>query len=138
MDLDQAVSRPSRDIVAGVGFRHATQAEEIVTLVGRGLAACGHASSRLRALATAEDRADEAAFHAAAHTLGCATIGLAAEALRAVDADVPTRSARMEAERGIGSLAEAAALAGAGAGGVLILPRIASAGATLALATVSA
>ncbi|WP_284247317.1 cobalamin biosynthesis protein, partial [Methylobacterium haplocladii] len=66
--------------------------------------------------------------------LGCETIGLAPEALRAVDARVPTRSARIEAQRGVGSVAEAAALAGAGPGTVLILPRIASAGTTCALA----
>ncbi|MCE4223950.1 cobalamin biosynthesis protein [Methylobacterium sp. C25] len=138
MDLDQAVSGPPRDIVAGIGFRHATQAGEIVALVQQGLEASGRPPSRLRALATAEDRAGEAAFCEAAERLGCSAIGVASEALRAVDARVPTRSARMEAERGIGSLAEAAALAGAGAGAVLILPRIASAGATLALANVSA
>ena len=46
-----------------------------------------------------------------------------------------TRSARIEALRGVGSLAEAAALAAAGPQGRLVLPRIASAGATCALAT---
>ncbi|MBB3902195.1 cobalamin biosynthesis protein [Methylobacterium brachythecii] len=132
------MSRPPREIVAGVGFRHATQADEIVMLVREGLAAAGHAPDRLLALATAEDRAGESPLREAADALGCPVIGVSPEALRAVDACVPTRSARMEAERGIGSLAEAAALAGAGAGAVLILPRIASAGATLALAGVSA
>jgi cobalt-precorrin 5A hydrolase len=47
---------------------------------------------------------------------------------------VPTRSHRIEALRQVGSVAEAAALAAAGPGAMLLLRRIASAGATCALA----
>jgi cobalt-precorrin 5A hydrolase len=135
--LDETVSEAARDLVAGIGFRHATPATEIEALIRKGLATAGFAADRLRALATAEDRAGEAVFRAVADGLGCTAIGLSPDALRAVDARVATRSARMEAERGIGSLAEAAALAASG-GGALILPRIASASATLALARISA
>lgn len=127
---------PRRDVVAGVGFRHATTSDEIANLVRRGLETAGVPAGRLSALATADDRANEIAFRAGAVALGCETIGLPPEALRAVDDRVPTRSARIEAERRVGSVAEAAALAGAGEGAVLILPRIASAGATCALALV--
>ncbi|TXN21070.1 cobalamin biosynthesis protein [Methylobacterium sp. WL9] len=135
MGLDKAVT-PRRDVVAGVGFRHATTSEEIVALVRSGLATAGVPAGRLNALATADDRADEIAFRAAAVVLGCETIGLPPEALRSVDDRVPTRSVRIEAERGVGSLAEAAALVGAGERAMLILPRIASVGATCALALV--
>lgn len=77
--------------------------------------------------------ADEA-FQEAAAILGVDALGIAPEDLHAVDALVPTRSARIEAARGIGSLAEAAALAGAGMGALLILPRISDASVTCALA----
>ena len=127
MDLDQAVS-----LVAGIGFRRGTPAAEIVALLRRALSEA--ASGRLGALATAADRADEPACRAAARAFGLVPVGVPPEALAAVDARVSTRSARIERLRGIGSLAEAAALAAAGDGARLILPRIASAGATCALA----
>lgn len=128
------MSTARRDVVAGIGFRHATAADEIVRLVRRGLEAAGLGQNRLRALATADDRAGEPTFREAAFALGCEVIGLLPDALRTVDDRVPTRSVRIEAERGIGSLAEAAALAGAGANAVLVMRRITSAGTTCALA----
>jgi len=118
-------------VVAGIGFRHATAADEILDLVGHALA---RQPFLLESLATAADRADEPAIRAVAATLGVPLIGVSAEALIAMDARVVTRSARITATRGVGSVAEAAALAGAGPGATLILPRIASAGATCALA----
>jgi cobalt-precorrin 5A hydrolase len=63
----------------------------------------------------------------AAAVFGLAPIALDAAALTAVDARVVTRSRRIEASRGIGSVAEAAALACAGPAARLVLPRIASA-----------
>ncbi|WP_336486289.1 cobalamin biosynthesis protein [Methylobacterium nigriterrae] len=132
MGLDEAVSAPVPSPVAGIGFRRGTEAAEIVALVRRALREAR--ADGLSALATAADRADEPALREAAAAFGLAPLPLAPEALAAADADVPTRSARVERLRGIGSLAEAAALAAAGAGARLILPRIASAGATCALA----
>jgi len=118
-------------VVAGIGFRHATAAGEILDLVGHALA---RQPFLLGSVATAADRADEPVIRAVAATLGVPLIGVSAEALIAMDARVVTRSARITATRGVGSVAEAAALAGAGPGATLILPRIASAGATCALA----
>ena len=125
---------PTRDVVAGIGFRHAARPEEIVALIERALNAADLPIARLRALATAADRAGEPVFEAVAAALAVAALGIDAVALRAVDAHVPTRSPRIEAGRGVGSLAEAAALAGAGAGATLILPRIKAPSATCALA----
>lgn len=121
-------------VIAGIGFRHAAESEEIVALVRRALTLAGVAEARLAALAMPEDRAGEASAVAAAARFGLAATGVAAQALRAADARVTTRSARIEAARGVGSVAEAAALALAGEAGRLILPRIASANATCALA----
>lgn len=121
-------------LVAGIGFRRATGPDEIVALIRLALDGIGAGPERLRALATASDRADDGALRRAAEAFGIDVIGIAEPELEAVDYRVTTRSARIEASRGVGSLAEAAALAAAGEGGRLALARIASAGATCALA----
>ncbi|WP_082167410.1 cobalamin biosynthesis protein [Methylobacterium aquaticum] len=123
-----------RALVAGIGFRHATSAAEILGLVAEGLRQTDLASAHLAALATAADRARDPAIRDAAHTLGVPLVAVGVDALREAGRRVVTRSVRIEALRGVGSLAEAAALAAAGPEGRLVLPRIASAGATCALA----
>ncbi|MBY0255181.1 cobalamin biosynthesis protein [Methylobacterium radiotolerans] len=131
MGLDQAVTGA---LVAGIGFRRETDAEEIAGLIERALALAGAARSSLAAVATAADRASDPAIRAAAARFGLAPHPVPAAALEARDAEIVTRSARIEHLRGVGSLAEAAALAGAGDMSRLALPRIASRGATCALA----
>jgi cobalt-precorrin 5A hydrolase len=135
MGLGQAMSgRDAPDIVAGLGFRHATPAAEIVALVERALSEVAAPPARLAGLATAADRAGEPAIRAVAERFGRPLTGVSEDAMVAVDARVVTRSARIAASRRVGSVAEAAALAAAGEGATLLLPRIASAGATCALA----
>ncbi|WP_027171950.1 cobalamin biosynthesis protein [Methylobacterium sp. 10] len=124
----------SRPPVAGIGFRHSATAKEIVALIHRALVESGHAPDRLRAIATAEDRADEPSIVKAAAAFSLVPIGMAPAEMIAVDCRVPTRSGRIEASRGVGSVAEAAALAAAGEGATLILPRISSHSVTCALA----
>lgn len=121
-------------LVAGIGFRRETDAEEIAGLIERALALVGAARSSLAAVATAADRASDPAIRAAAARFGLAPHPVPAAALEARDAEIVTRSARIEQLRGVGSLAEATALAGAGPQSRLALPRITSAGATCALA----
>ncbi|GJD62296.1 hypothetical protein MPEAHAMD_2449 [Methylobacterium frigidaeris] len=123
-----------RALVAGIGFRHATSADEILALVAEGLRQADLPSAHLAALATAADRAGDRAIRDAAEALGVPLVAIGVEALREAGRRVVTRSVRIEALRGVGSLAEAAALAAAGPDGRLVLPRIASAGATCALA----
>lgn len=131
MGLDQAVT--GTRLVAGIGFRHGVPPDAIVALIRRAIAqaACEGA---LVAIATAADRADEPAIRDAAGAFGLTPVAVDAEALRTVDPRVPTRSARIERSRGVGSLAEAAALAVAGETGRLILARIDDGRATCALA----
>ncbi|GJE61911.1 hypothetical protein MPOCJGCO_4038 [Methylobacterium trifolii] len=124
---------PAR-LVAGIGFRRGTESSEIAALIERALSEAGQAPHALQAIATAADRACEPAIRAAAAAFGLAPVGVEAPALAAVDGRVVTRSARIETLRGVGSLAEAAALAAAGVGARLALPRITSAGTTCALA----
>ena len=132
MGLDPAVT-----IVAGIGLRRETGAAEIAALIHRALAAAGLAPGALGAIATAADKAGVPALAEAAARFGLAPCGIEAGALAAADARVVTRSPRIEAARGVGSLAEAAALAACGPEGRLVLPRIASTGATCALAAVA-
>ncbi|MET7243831.1 cobalamin biosynthesis protein [Methylobacterium sp. EM32] len=123
-----------RALIAGIGFRHATTADEILALVTDALRQADMPGAQLAALATAADRAGDRAIVAAAESLGVPLAAIGVEALREAGRRVVTRSVRIEALRGVGSLAEAAALAAAGPDGRLVLPRIASAGATCALA----
>ena len=123
-----------RPVVAGIGFRHATGTDEILTLVAAALRQADLAAARLTALATAADRAEDRAIRAAAEALGLPLVPVGVDALREAGRRGVTRSVRIEALRGVGSLAEAAALAAAGPDARLVLPRIASPGATCALA----
>ena len=129
MGLDEAAM-----IVAGIGFRRGAGASEITALIRRALTEAGSAEGQLAAIATAHDRAGDTAIREAAIAFGLVPEGVAPEALAACDARVPTRSARIEALRGVGSLCEAAALACAGPGSRLALTRIASGSVTCALA----
>lgn len=131
MGLDQAVTKTC--LVAGIGFRHETPPEAIVALIRRALAEIGP-DARLVAIATAADRAGEAAIREAAAVFGLVPRAVEPEALERVDGRVPTRSARIERLRGVGSLAEAAALAVAGEEGRLVLERIDDGCVTCALA----
>lgn len=131
MGLDEAVTGP---LAAGIGFRRGAAADEIVALIRQALAARGDGTTDLSVIATAGDRAGEAAIREAAAAFGLVPTGIAPAAMIAVDARVPTRSGRIEASRGVGSVAEAAALAAAGPDGTLVLARIATASVTCALA----
>jgi cobalt-precorrin 5A hydrolase len=116
-------------LIAGIGCRRGCPAAEIVALVAR--AAAGR---RIAALATPDFKAAEPGVLEAARLLGVALVPVAETALAAAQARCVTRSAAAARATGIASVAEGSALAAAGAGGRLVLPRIAAAGATCALA----
>ncbi len=75
------------------------------------------------AFAVLAGREDEAEFRAAASLLGATLVLLPLEELRERDAELLTRSPRVEAMFGVGSLVEALALAAAGEGSRLLAPR---------------
>lgn len=120
-------------IVAGVGFRHGVVADEIVALVARALGEVALSLDRLSALATVEARSAEPGFREAARRLAVPARSMTADALAATPAG-RTASNRVQALYGVGSVAEAAALACAGQGAELLAPRITSARATCAIA----
>lgn len=118
-------------IVAGVGFSSTCGPEELAALVRRAQAAAGR---RATALAAPAGKADAAGLRAAAAQLGLPIVGVGQDELVQAAERIVTQSARSHAAVGVGSAAEAAALAAAGPGARLTLPRIASAHATCALA----
>jgi cobalt-precorrin 5A hydrolase len=121
-------------IVAGVGFRRGVGAEEIVALIEQALECASLTRNALSKLATVEALATLTAFTEAARRLGVGATSVAQAALLASAPHVRTQSARSIAAHGVGSVAEAAALAAAGPHAKLILERITSASATCALA----
>ncbi len=83
---------------------------------------------------TIADKRHEPGLAEAAHRLGLDLAFVPREALREQAAKIRTASPKAEALFGVPSVAEAAALAGAGPGSSLIVPRIANAVATCAIA----
>ena len=114
-------------IVAGFGFRGAASVESLRDALVR----TGGAPD---AVAVPTDKAGAACIQALARDMGVPVIAVPARALRA--AQTATCSPRVTRLRGTGSVAEAAALCGAGPGARLLAPRSVSADrmATAALA----
>jgi cobalt-precorrin 5A hydrolase len=120
-------------IAIGVGCRKGASSEAIVALVRRALAQAGSRGGDQR-LFTSEDKHGETNLARAAGALGLELNFLARSRLLVEAARAVTRSERVERLIGLPGLAETAALAGAGRGGELIVARIASDGATCAIA----
>lgn len=108
-------------IAAGLGFRAGAD----VAALRAALMAAGADLARIDCLATVADKAGAPALRELA-----AELGLSVRAISAADMAVQmvlTQSPRVAALRGTGSVAEAAALAAAGPGAVLLGPRAVSA-----------
>jgi cobalt-precorrin 5A hydrolase len=122
-------------IVAGIGCRRGVTAGALRKILADAVrhlpeAAIGEALT----LAVPEFRRDEPAIAEAASVLGLSVIWVERSALHGVQGRCLTRSARAEAEVGLASVAEAAALSAAGPGARLVVPRITGAGVTCAVA----
>jgi len=119
-------------VAIGLGCRRGASGAAIASLVRaafEGAAPAGEA-----ALFTIDAKRDEAGLSDAAAALGMPLHFLSAEALKAVAGLALTRSPRVTSLFGLPSVAETAALAGAGPGAVLIQPRISGEGVTCAIA----
>jgi cobalamin biosynthesis protein CbiG len=114
-------------IVAGIGCRRGASAEAIVALVRRAEALAGPAEL----LAAPAFKHDEPGLHEAAAHLGIPVLLIDDTAMQAAQPHCVTRSTAVQRATGYASVAEAAAI---GAGGVLLLPRLAGGGVTCALA----
>lgn len=127
-------------LTLGVGASRGCPPAELLALVDASLAEAGLARSQVRAVTSAEIKADEPAVLALAATLGVPARFLAGDALAAVT--VPTPSAVVAAAVGTPSVAEASALIVSGDGdarrGRLLLTKRRSAHATCAIAAPAA
>ena len=123
---------PLMDLAIGLGCRKGVSGEVIASLVREALARIEQNGPA--ALFTVDAKRHEAGVAQAAQALAMPLHFLTQEALAAVSDLAQTRSPRVEALFGVPSVAETAALAGAGAGAVLILPRIARDNVTCAIA----
>ena len=120
-------------IAIGIGCRRNCPADDIVALVRRALALLP-AAAKPDGLFSLAEKKGEPGLRDAARTLGLPLTFLSAAILRDAEACALTRSARIEAMFGVPSVAETAALAGAGRGARLLVSRQASATATCAVA----
>jgi cobalt-precorrin 5A hydrolase len=120
-------------IVAGVGCRRGASAAEIEAVIAAALAQAGQAS-RLGALASAAFKGDEPGIAAAAAARGVPLILVAPADLERVG-NLATHSRRIFGLMGVGSVAEAAALAASGPDARLIVPRVVIGPATCAVAS---
>jgi cobalt-precorrin 5A hydrolase len=125
------VGDQTMSVAIGIGCRKGCPAGAIEALVRLALAGVSGAPLGLFTLV---DKRGELGLTEAADRLDLSLTYLTRETLRDREGDVRTRSARVESLFGVPSVAEAAALAGAGPGSVLIVPRIAEGGATCAIA----
>jgi cobalt-precorrin 5A hydrolase len=127
----QAVS--GRVIAIGIGCRAGASAANIAALVQRTLshAQLDGAGAHLFSIDT---KRDEIGLIKAARLLAMPIAFLSRDALAARASDAVTRSDRIAALHHLPSIAETAALAGAGPGSRLVLPRVSDGAVTCAVA----
>jgi cobalt-precorrin 5A hydrolase len=118
MERDQ-VSR----LVIGLGFRNEAGARAIGEALATAAAKAGITAS---IIAVPDDKAWHPALRAAAQAANLPIKSVSAEAIRASDPKVSTRSTPSLRHRGVGSVCEAVALAGAGSGARLVVARVIS------------
>ncbi len=123
---------PEIELAIGLGCRRGVSGDVIASLVREALARVERQGAA--ALFTIDAKRAEAGLAQAAQALAMPLHFLPQEALETVAEQAQTRSGRVEALFGVPSVAETAALAGAGPGAVLILPRITRDNATCAIA----
>jgi cobalt-precorrin 5A hydrolase len=120
-------------IAIGIGCRAGACAANIVALVQRALTDANMDEPNAK-LFTIDTKQDETGLLDAARLLAMPIVFLPRDALAARAADAVTRSHRVEARYGVTSIAETAALAGAGPGSRLVVPRVSAGAVTCAIA----
>lgn len=121
-------------LCVGVGCERGAAPEEVVDLVRRTLREHGLAEAAVAAVVSLDLKADEPAVHAAAAALGVPARYFPAARLEQETPRLANPSEPVFREVGCHGVAEAAALAAAGADGRLLVPKTKSARATCAVA----
>jgi cobalt-precorrin 5A hydrolase/precorrin-3B C17-methyltransferase len=118
----------------GIGCERGAAEGEVIGLVRRALAEHGLAEAAVALIASLDLKADEPAVHSAAGALDAPARFFTAARLEAETPRLANPSELVFREVGCHGVAEAAALAAAGPGGELIVPKAKSARATCAIA----
>jgi len=121
-------------IVAGIGCRRGTPTEDIVNLIHAALASFSVPREKLDAIATEAAKANDHAIEDAARFLSVRLIPCTIENLEQIADKVMTRSSRVQALKGVPSIAEASALVAAGRNARLLGARVATEKVTCAIA----
>ena len=128
------MSRLAHIVAAGLGCRKGSTAEEIVALVRRTMDKAELAMDELSGLFAPAFKHGETGLGEAARALGLPLVLIPEAMMKAAEPRAVTRSERVIALTGLASIAETAALAGAGPVSRLVQPRIASHNVTCAIA----
>jgi cobalt-precorrin 5A hydrolase len=123
----------TRDLAIGVGCRARVPADAVVRAIRLALERA-LPDDRVGGLHTSVRKSGEAGLQAAAAQLGLTLTFHSDETLMAVEAGVVSHSDRVAALVGVGSIAEAAALLGAGVGAALLAPKLNLEGVSCAIA----
>jgi cobalt-precorrin 5A hydrolase len=121
-------------IVAGIGCGRGTRSEDVVSLIFAVLSNFGIAHEDLSAIATETSKADEQGIANAARRLSVPVVRCPVADLGRVADRVMTRSSRVQAIKGVPSIAEASALVAAGHNARLLGARVAANKVTCAIA----
>ncbi|HYC65167.1 MAG TPA: cobalamin biosynthesis protein [Reyranellaceae bacterium] len=121
-------------IVAGIGCRRGTSADELERVVRLALGMFDLAPDRLDAIATESVKATELAFAETAQRLGAKLVACTVDDLDRVAGQVLTPSLMVLEKKGVPSIAEGAALVVAGRNARLLGTRVATERATCAIA----
>jgi cobalt-precorrin 5A hydrolase len=133
-DAGDAMEMGEAMIVAGIGCRKDVRTEEVLAAIDAALAEHGLDRPALGALATAPLKREEAAIRMAGAFLSLDVVIAEEDALKASDGRTLSRSAPSLAAADVLSVSEAAALAVAGEGSVLLGPRLVLGPVTCAIA----
>ncbi len=130
------VYHPPR-LVLGIGCERNADPDAVVAFVRRALAEADRAEGAIACVVSIDLKLDEAALHAVATTLDVPARFFSAAELAAQESRLATPSSYVKSVVGVAGVAEAAALAGAGADATLVLSKQIGPRATLALTQAS-
>lgn len=124
-------------LVLGLGCERGADPAEIIALAETALARCGRSAADVALVASIEARTGEPAIAAAARHFDVPLLFFSASALEALTPRLVHPSDIVFAHTGCHGVAEAAALAGGGDAAELIVPKLKSRQATVAIAELS-
>ncbi|MCM1183686.1 MAG: cobalamin biosynthesis protein [Roseburia sp.] len=131
--VDAAIVLCPKDYIIGVGCKKGKTADALADFIAGRLETLGISVAQLAALASIEQKREEAGLAEWCRRAGVPFLTYTAEELRAVQGNF-AESAFVAAQVGVGNVCERAALKACGADGTLIAPKYARDGMTIAVA----